>query len=72
MTCPHGYPNPASCLDYMDDEGLGAAPVRPVVAEYTFHAVFDGQCPACDLPIREDQFIARMSDETYRHEACLQ
>ena len=48
MICTHGFPSPASCIDCMDDEGLGAAPTPPEHVDYGMarsHRQLD--CPAC-------------------------
>lgn len=72
--CPHGYPSPKSCMTCLEDDGVGAEPVRPLTSEGpTFTANYDGQCSgvgACNLPIKEGQRITRMSDGTYRHVGC--
>lgn len=48
MTCAHGMPTPASCIDCMDDDGLGAAPVE---VEKVTHGMAVSRhpldCPLC-------------------------
>lgn len=52
--CPHGYPSPKSCMTCLEDDGVGAEPVRLLTSEGpTFTANYDGQCSgvgACNLP----------------------
>lgn len=47
--CPHGMPSPASCLDCMDETGLGAAPVR--------RECVDGSTPARYGHTTEDRWV---------------
>ena len=72
--CPHGMPSPASCTDCMFDDGLGADPVAPLVGVGSpFEAKFPGPCTAgCGYPIEAGEMIARMSDHTYQHAACVE
>lgn len=71
MICRHGMPSPASCIECMDDDGLGAEPVPPLTIEATFTARYTGHCTGgCNLPIGEGERVARMSDGTYRHAGC--
>lgn len=69
MTCPHGYPSPRSCLDCMDDNGLGAANPSETVT-HLFAAMFPGQCPVCDLPIDVGDQIAHTDRDRYIHDTC--
>lgn len=70
MACPHGYPNPLSCIDCMYEGDLPAnIPPKPtVVGRLT--AGYDGWCRKCDTAIETGDRIARLSDETYVHDAC--
>lgn len=70
MTCPHGYPSPRSCLDCMDDNGLGAEPNPPETVTHLFAAMFPGQCPVCDLPIDVGDQIAHTDRDRYIHDTC--
>lgn len=70
MACPHGMPKPSTCIDCMNEDGLGSAPETAVTVEHVFSAGYDGHCRPCDLPIVVGQSIAAMSDGSYRHEAC--
>ena len=70
MTCPHGYPSPKSCLDCLEDTGLGATPTPPETVTHLFPARFPGQCPVCDLPIRVGYPIAHTSRDRYIHDTC--
>lgn len=71
MTCSHGMPSPASCVDCMDD-GPVAPPTRrtPRTIDATFPARYDGECHGCNLPISVGQIIHRLSDERYVHQGC--
>lgn len=70
MICSHGYATPAACIDCMDDDGLGAAPVPPERFVRFITAQFDSQCPACDLPIQEGQQIGLTTSERWIHQWC--
>ena len=72
MTCSHGMPSPASCIDCMDDDGLGVAPVQPIEIAYTFTASRTaGRCPVCDHKFHRGEALARTTDDTYLHERCI-
>lgn len=63
--CKHGLPT-GSCSSCRH-------PYRPpekATVEYLLRARYDGHCNGCNLPISVGQPIAKMSDETYRHESC--
>lgn len=66
-TCAHGMPSPASCVDCMDDDGLGAAPVPPLHVVVGLTARFPGRCMGCDDDIHPDEALVKLSDDTYRH-----
>lgn len=71
MICSHGMPSPASCVECMYDDGLGAEPVAPLTVDGpAFAAKFGGDCTRCHLVIHEGQRIVRLSDERYVHEGC--
>ena len=70
MNCPHGFPSPKSCVDCIYEDGVGVEPSPPVTVEFVFYARFASQCSACNLGIYERQRIAKLSNETYVHEAC--
>lgn len=63
--CKHGM-NPAWCSACKE----GPRRPRPATVEATFCSRYDGQCPACNLPIIKGQVIHRMSNDTYVHEGC--
>ena len=69
-TCAHGFPSPLSCIDCMNDEGVGAEPAPEVTVEFVFCARFASQCPGCNLGIYEGERIAKLSNESYVHERC--
>lgn len=72
MPCEHGFPKPEQCVDCMYD-GPVSTPTVPASApkiDSVFTATFDGQCPACDLPIHVGQRIARMNHGGYVHFSC--
>ena len=64
--CKHGL-----VLEWCASCKTGPAVVvdRPVV-EATFHAMFEGDCPGCRLPISVGQTIHRLSSGRYVHEGC--
>lgn len=68
--CEHGD-IPAACLDCLDQKPVGPVD-KPAPAHVVgiFAARFPGHCRGCNLPIHEGQRIARLSDDTYRHEGC--
>lgn len=72
MTCSHGMPTPASCVDCME-----AGPVAPPKAKEpetvvaTFRARHPGQCEGCNLPIAVGQLLYRLEPSgRYVHEGC--
>lgn len=53
MTCTHGMPSPASCIDCMDDDGLGAPTTAPERLEGpSIRSKYDTECRKCDGSIR--------------------
>lgn len=68
--CEHGMPKPSTCIQCMNDDGLGAEPPAPVAVEYVFEAKWSGQCPECNLPTVPGQRLAAMTNGRYVHEAC--
>lgn len=72
MTCPHGMPTPASCLDCMEDGGLGAAPQeRETAAGPAVTAACDGDCGLCHLGVHVGQRIVRTTRDRWVHAECL-
>ena len=47
-----------------------AGPIEVVTVEATFPAKFDGDCPACNLPIMVGQTIHKLSNDRYIHKGC--
>lgn len=71
MGCRHGMPSPASCFECMTDDGLGAAPEPPELADSRpFKARKDGDCGACHLPIFVGQDIVHTTRDRYVHDLC--
>lgn len=68
--CPHGFATAASCLDCIEDEGLGAAPASPEKITHAFTARYDSQCTACDLPIVPGAAVASTTNDRTIHAAC--
>lgn len=68
--CTHGYPSPSSCITCMDEGNLPPAPVERESVEYTFDALYSGECPGCSLPIVPGQIIAKTSVGRYLHVGC--
>jgi hypothetical protein len=70
-TCTHGYPSPAACIDCMADGPVvpppPPRPPSPTVAS-RLTARFSQRCGGCDDPIHAGDEIARMTDNTYRHD----
>lgn len=73
MTCTHGMPSAASCVDCMD-EGLLAPPPKLMATRMgpPITARFPGHCRGCNLPIHEGQSIVPMGDVDgfWLHESC--
>lgn len=69
MSCPHGMPTAASCIDCMDDDGLGAPPERATNRAAPFAARFPGRCMSCDDPISiGEQIRSTANGIGYEHE----
>lgn len=70
--CTHGMPSPSSCYECMEEGNL-APPERPPAptVERFLDARFDGHCQGCNTGIHIGQPIARLSDGTYQHQACV-
>lgn len=63
--CEHGMPNPASCVECMNE---GALPQPKVTRQgWPFLAKFDGTCGGCTDGTQVGERIVHMSDGTYRH-----
>lgn len=69
MTCRHGMPTPTSCLDCMEDDGVGPAPTPPADFSHSFTVRYDGYC-GCNLPISAGQRIVFVNGRA-RHEWCV-
>ena len=78
MTCPHGMPSPASCVDCMD-EGPVATPTRWQKVGGPFAARYPGECAACGRlflysEVMQNERIQRwdLGDErtVYTHADC--
>lgn len=72
MTCAHGMPTPASCVDCMDDIGIAPPPAPPVEVVFMFTAKFDGRCARCDDLTSPGEPIAKMTDDRYWCATCAQ
>ena len=49
MTCTHGMPTPASCIDCMDDDGLGVPTTAPERLEGpSIRSKYWTECRRCD------------------------
>ncbi len=71
-TCPHGMPTPSSCVDCMNDDGLGAAPIHlERAAGQSILAIFDGHCAAGDDPIAVGDEIVRSNRDRWVHVGCV-
>lgn len=68
--CIHGMPTPASCVECMEETGLGVPKPEPVTIVATFGARYDGECPSCGLQIWTGQVVHRLSNDTYVHQGC--
>lgn len=72
MTCPHEMPSPASCIDCMNDDGLGAAPIPPERADgQAILAIYDGHCLPGGDPIRVGDEIVRTNRDRWAHTTCV-
>jgi hypothetical protein len=56
---------------YEGNIGPPKPPPNPTV-EARFAAMYEGQCPSCNLPIQIGQPIARLSDSTYVHQGSCE
>lgn len=76
MTCPHGMPSPASCMDCQYEGEMPPPPPRERrTIGSPFEARIEGWCPECDLPIHAGQMIVRVvrgdgDQGAYHHETC--
>lgn len=66
--CIHGLDKRwcAICLHGLSEQYRHAQ--LAVVAR--FKAMYDGDCPGCDLPILVGQSIVKMSNDLYYHDYC--
>lgn len=72
MTCPHGMPTPAACIDCMNDDGIGAAPIPPERADsQVILAIYDGHCAAGDDEIRVGDEVVRSNRDRWVHQRCV-
>ncbi len=70
LTCTHGMPSPASCIECMEDGPV--APPRPSTPEiqYEMVAKFGGICNHCFLPLIIGDDIAMMTNGEIWHVDC--
>jgi len=68
--CRHGMPSPASCLDCMDETGLGAAPERRERVNGSRPARYESRCPVCDGDIEIGSTIWHTTEERWVCGAC--
>lgn len=72
MSCPHGYPEPSTCLDCILDEGMGGVPEPGLKAtSRPFPARFAGTCSACNFAIHEGQKVVFTNRDYVVHATCL-
>ena len=64
--CKHGL-DPRWCSLCLQH---GPAKPEPVEVVAVFRARYDGDCPACDLPIRPGEMAAKLSNERTVHKWC--
>lgn len=68
--CGHGMPSPLSCIDCMNDEGVGAAPNEQTVEGVTT-ARFDSRCGCgCGTEIVVGERIALLSEAGWVTSEC--
>lgn len=63
--CKHGI-DASTCSLCLHGVPTGTGPTITV----TLMSKYEGQCPACDLPIHVGQVIHGMSDGSYVHAGC--
>lgn len=70
--CTHGMPDPAACVECMFEGNIEPQRVEPEQIVGTWvRARFDGQCPACDPPIRaEHDLIVKTNRDRWLHAGC--
>jgi hypothetical protein len=66
----------SECIHGLDDDWCAICkhgPDRPApeIVEYKFKARYDGQCPACNLPIMVGQSCARTTRGRTVHDRCI-
>lgn len=69
MTCPHGMPTPASCVECMED-GPVVEPAAWTSVGEPFYARYGGDCRACGKRFEATALVQRWDrgDETaYTH-----
>lgn len=66
-TCGHGFPSPLSCVDCMNDEGVGAPPAERPTIEAVTVAKYRTECGACEDPVELGDPIALLSDGQWIH-----
>lgn len=68
--CGHGYPSPLSCIDCMNDEGVGAAP-NDVTVEGVVTARYQSDCGCgCGELIIPGTSIVLLSSGAWVTSAC--
>lgn len=71
MTCAHGYPTPAACVDCHADGSLPPVPKpAPEKVDYQFVARLFTDCQGCSLPIRIGDECVRTTFGRVMHERC--
>lgn len=70
MTCPHGFPKPGSCVDCMNDDGLGPEPEPVENVGKVMAAKFRSYCPRCGDVISPGDEIAATSLKRWICDDC--
>lgn len=61
MDCPHGMPNPKTCMDCMEEGNLPVAKWKRIDTPFT--AMFAGICAACSNEFAKGDEIQRWDKE---------
>lgn len=73
MTCPHGMPTPASCVECMEEGNLptGQRAATRSGPRPSATASFEGKCSACSWVIEVDDALVLSDEGEWIHEECV-
>lgn len=70
MSCPHGMPTPASCVDCMDEGPVVEMHREKLKAEHWIVARFDSQCAEGGCPVAEGDRVGIVEGVGWCCEKC--